>query len=375
MGDHVMDGCDAIESTNVEYPLGRLYFYVTGGCNLRCRHCWIEPQYQGEGKSFPFLDVDLFASIIAQAKPLGLLGIKLTGGEPLIHPHILEILRIVQERKLELVVETNGTACTREISEHIAACGNAFVSVSLDGVDPAVHEWIRGVKGSRRAALEGIRNLVEAGISPQIIMTVMRRNVGEMEALIRSAETLGAGSVKFNLLQPIARGEDMHRAGEALPIDELIELGRWVETVLAPGAGLPIFFDHPPAFSPLSRMFGREGKGCDRCGILGILGVLADGSYALCGIGESEPDLVFGNAQDTRLKDVWTRSGVLRDIREGMPHRLDGICRRCLMKRMCLGACTAQNYHRSKSLWGPYWYCEEAWKRGLFPETREISKA
>ncbi len=357
----------------MENPLRRLYFYITRGCNLRCRHCWIEPQFQGEGRASSFLDVRLFASIIAQAEPLGLLGIKLTGGEPLIHPHIREILRHVLDRQLELIVETNGVECTREISEHIAECRNAFVSVSLDGVDPAVHEWVRGVKGSWRAAVEGIRNLVAAGISPQIIMTVMRRNSGQMEAMIGLAESLGAGSVKFNLVQPIARGESMHTAGEVLSIEELIDLGRWVESVLVPEARLPIFFDHPPAFLPLSRMFGSQGTGCDRCGILGILGVLADGSYALCGIGEREPDLVFGNAQFDGLEDVWNQSPILRDIREGMPDRLDGICSRCLMKRICLGACTAQNYHRSGTLWGPYWYCEEAWKKGLFPETREAS--
>jgi len=200
----------------------------------------------------------------------------------------------------------------------------------------------------------------------------MRKNVGQIEALIRLAESLGAGSVKFNVVQPIARGEDMHRAGEALSIEELIELGRKMELVPAPEARLPVYFDHPPAFLPLSRMFGSRGRGCARCGILGVLGVLADGSYALCGIGETESDLVFGNAQSDRLKDVWAGSAVLRDIREGMPNRLGGICGHCLMKSICLGTCVAQNYHRSKSIWGPYWYCEEALKRGLFPRTREV---
>jgi SynChlorMet cassette radical SAM/SPASM protein ScmF len=208
-------------------------------------------------------------------------------------------------------------------------------------------------------------------MSPQIIMTVMRKNVGQMEEMIKMAESVGAGSVKFNLVQPISRGENMHRAGEALSIEELIELGRKVETTLVPEARFPIYFDHPPAFMPLSRMFGSRGRGCNRCGIVGILGVLADGSYALCGIGETEPDLVFGNAQVDRLEDVWTGSSVLRDVREGMPHRLTGICRDCLMKSMCLGTCVAQNYHRSKSLWAPYWYCEEAGEMGLFPETRK----
>ena len=61
----------------------------------------------------------------------------------------------------------------------------------------------------------------------------------------------------------------------------------------------------------------------------------------------------------------------LRDHRrEGLPEKLEGICGECLMKAKCVGSCIAQNYYSSKNLWAPYWYCEQARKRGLFPETR-----
>lgn len=353
------------------YPLHYLYFYLTCGCNLRCRHCWMEPEFRGDGNAVPGLDYDLFTSIVEQAEPLGLAGVKLTGGEPLIHPSIREILGLVRDKELALTVETNGVLCSRDISRRVSECKDAFVSVSVDGASETTHEWMRGVKGSFRAALKGIGNLVAQGIAPQVIMSVMRRNVEEMEDLVGLAESLGAGSVKFNVVQPTARGEQMHRAGETLSVEELVELGRKVEADLVARARIPVYFDHPPAFLPLSRMFGPSQRGCDKCGILRILGVLSDGSYALCGIGETEPDLIFGHAERDRLRDVWEESPVLQEIRTGMPERLDGICSTCLMKALCLGSCVAQNYHRTKTLWGPYWFCEEARKKGLFPETRK----
>ncbi len=162
-----------------------------------------------------------------------------------------------------------------------------------------------GVKGCFRATLEGIRNLSRAGLNPQIIMTVMRRNRDQIEAMVRLAESLGARSVKFNLMQPTARGEKMHRAGEALPTEELVRLGGWVEEHLSPLTPLKLIFHQPLAFRPLGRMFGEQGDGCARCGILGIIGVLANGSYALCGIGEVVPELIFGHVETTPLKDVW----------------------------------------------------------------------
>jgi SynChlorMet cassette radical SAM/SPASM protein ScmF len=362
------------KTNDLTYPLNQIYFYLTEGCNLRCRHCWIAPKYESEGNSYPALDLDLFKTIIEQAKPLGLTGVKLTGGEPLLHPQIEEILEVIRKEDLSLNVETNGVLCTPELASKMAACKNPLVSVSLDGTDAETHEWVRGVEGCFETALKGVQNLVETGLRPQIIMSIMRRNKDQMESVVRLAERLGAGSVKFNIVQPTARGEKVHDSGEALSIEELVDLGGWVENTLSASTDLYIYYNHPMAFRPLGKMFGENGDGCGACGILGILGVLANGSYAMCGIGETVPDLVFGHAATGPLKDVWNNTPVLLELREGLPHLIEGICGDCLMKGLCLGNCIAQNYYRSKSIWAPYWYCEEAQRLGLFPDTRSLPK-
>jgi SynChlorMet cassette radical SAM/SPASM protein ScmF len=356
-------------------PLGTLYFYLTEGCNLRCRHCWIEPPHQSERRQYPALDPALFRHILQQARPLGLTSVKLTGGEPLMHPQIGEILEILRQEKLRFNVETNGVLSTPELARELVRSGLGYISVSLDGADADTHEWVRGVKGCFDKAIEGIRNLVEAGIRPQVIMTLMRRNVGQIEMLVRLAESLGAASVKFNIVQPTARGVKMHEAGETLPIREIVRLGDWIENELSARTRLGLHYSHPVAFRPLGRMYGREGSGCGVCGIYGILGVLAGGSYALCGIGEHVPELVFGHASKDSLADVWKGSPVLQEIREGMPRRLGGICGECLMKGICRGSCIAQNYYKDRDLWAPHWYCEEARALGLFPEMRLASRA
>jgi SynChlorMet cassette radical SAM/SPASM protein ScmF len=350
--------------------LDTIYFYLTEGCNLRCRHCWIDPGHQTDGRSYRALDIGSFRSIIEQAVPMGLSGVKLTGGEPLLHPGIHEMIELIREKDLRLTVETNGTLCTPELSMEMAGCKAPFVGVSLDGANAETHEWVRGVRGCFQATLEGIRNLSGAGLNPQVIMTVMRRNKDQLEAMVRLAESVGARSVKFNLMQPTARGEKMHQAGEALRTEELVRLGRWVEEDLSPSTRLKLVFHQPLAFRPLGRMFGEQGDGCARCGILGIIGVLANGSYALCGIGEVVPELVFGHVETTSLRAVWENHPLLLEIRKGIPHRLEGICGGCLMKNICLGSCIAQNFYRHKSLWSPFWYCEEAQRLGLFPDSR-----
>jgi SynChlorMet cassette radical SAM/SPASM protein ScmF len=352
-------------------PLARIYFYVTEGCNLRCRHCWIMSEQEPASAAQPkaLLDVDLFESILEEAKPLGLNSVKLTGGEPFLHPEIHRILEIIRARQLKLVVESNAVLLTPELAKMVASCHEPFVSVSLDGADADTHEWVRQVPGSYRAAIRGIENLVQAGMKPQIIFTIMKKNRDQVQDIIRLARELKAGSVKFNILQPSPRGDKMREDGETLSIAEMLELARWLEQELAPTVDFPLFFGHPPAFSPLKRVFGSNASQY-KCGILGIIGVLANGSYALCGIGSHIPELVFGHASRDSLAEIWQNNPVLREIREGLPERLGGICHDCLLKKVCMGSCLAQNYYQTRDLWTPFWFCQEAKTAGLFPESR-----
>ncbi len=350
------------------HPLSTLYFYVTEGCNLACRHCWIGPRFEANGNHYRTLPVELFETAIREAKPLGLSSVKLTGGEPLLHPHFTRLLEILRQEELGLMLETNGLLCTPEIAAEIAKSTNRFVSVSIDGTDAATHEWVRGVPGSFAAALQAVHNLVAAGTRPQVIFSLMRRNAGQVDTMVRLVEELGAASLKFNVVQPTARGETLHEAQETLNITDLIALGRYVEQELASKTKLKMFFHYPQAFRAMHSI--ASGDGCGNCGIFGILGVIASGHYALCGIGEQVTDLVFGAVGKDRLEVVWRENAILMALREGLPGRLEGVCGYCLMKGRCLGSCIAQNYYSKGSLWGPYWFCEQAEAAGLFPASR-----
>ena len=367
------DGKNKISEETGIPPLRHIYFYLTEGCNLRCRHCWLAPRYDPEGKKFDVLPVQLFQAAIQEAKPLGLNGIKLTGGEPLLHPEFPRLLEIARNHELSVTIETNGVLCTPEVAARIAEVPNRFVSVSLDGADAETHDWVRGVDGSFEGAVSAIRNLVAADTRPQVIMTLMRCNVDQIDSVVTLAESLGASSVKFNLVQPAGRGCRVRDQAEGLSVPEAVELGRFVDMELSRRTPLKLHFDYPLAFRPLSRV--AQPGGCAVCGVLSIIGVIPSGQYALCGRGEHVQDLVFGAVGEGTLPEIWRDSPILKTLRDGLPDKLEGICSRCLMKGTCLGACVAQNYYDTGSLWGPYWFCREAERTGIFPETRILTAA
>ena len=145
--------------------LNAFYLYLTASCNLRCRHCWIAPEYAG-GKPVPgkYVDLDALRSAIVEAKTLGLSSAKLTGGEPMHHPQFKEIVEMLTAEGLSLNMETNGTLMTREMAQFLKEKSRVnFISVSIDSPVPAEHDAFRGVKGSFDAVIRGLDFLVEAG--------------------------------------------------------------------------------------------------------------------------------------------------------------------------------------------------------------------
>ncbi len=335
---------------------------------MACRHCWIAPDFLNADVSEQALPFDLFRKIVTEAKEIGLTSVKLTGGEPLIHPDIIPILRFIRDEGLGLSIESNGVAMTPHIADLIKSCKRNFISISIDGMKEN-HEWMRGVPGSFERASQGVRTLVETGIHPQVIMAVANRNKDEIHSLARYAHDLGASSVKYNFVTPTVRGEMMERKGANVMVQEQIRLSNWIQKELRQEIGIPFFTNLPKAFTPLSSLFGPNGN-CGGCGIFTILGVLHDGTYALCGIGRNVPELCFGHAPDDHIRDIWEHSNVLNEIREFLPGKLKGICGRCLMKNVCLGQCIAGNYYAYHDLLAGHKFCEDAADAGIFPGTR-----
>jgi len=349
-------------------PLNTYYMYLTGGCNLACRHCWISPSYQAGGGTGGHLDIDLFDTAIEEGIPLGLNSVKLTGGEPLLHPEFTRILDKLREKQLDLVIETNGTLMTESLAHYLKEKSTlSHISVSVDGATSETHDPFRGVKGSFDKAIQGIRYLVDVGFSPQIIMSIHAGNVHEIEALVRLAESLGVSSVKFNLIQPSGRAELMIERGQNLDIHRLIELGEWVEGILQKSTSVRLVYSWPMAFYGINRLLS-ESTGT--CGIFGVLGVLSSGHLAMCGIGVQMPDLCYGLLKKDTVSDIWNSHPMLTDLRANVPAKFEGVCGECILRDVCLGSCIANNYLLTNTLTGSNWFCQSADEALRFPASR-----
>jgi len=352
-------------------PLTSFYLYLTNGCNLACRHCWITPRFvNGEPDPGECLDLDLLKGAVAEAKPLGLRSAKLTGGEPTLHPRFVEIADYLTSEGLSLTMETNGTLIDEPLARHLKEKTNLWhVSVSLDGPDAASHDPFRGVPGAFEKAVRGLRALAAAGFKPQVIMSVHRGNMMQMGAVVRLAVASGAGSVKFNPVTRSGRGITMHERGEALEAEEVVLLAHLVRGKLQEQAPIRLILNTPLAFYTVKEFVETANDGM--CQVRHILGILGDGSMALCGIGRNVPELVYGKLGKDSLAKIWKDHPMLLELRAELDGPYSGICGQCVHARRCLTYCVAQNYLDQGKLVAPSWLCYELQSQGQFPTARD----
>ena len=352
--------------------LRMFYLYLSAGCNLNCRHCWISPTFMN-GKPVPgeCLDIELIKQAVLEAKPLGLTAVKLTGGEPTLHPDFIQIMNFLSDQELSLTMETNGTLIDKNMARHLYEYNKlSNLAVSIDSPDPVWHDQFRGKRGAFDAAVHGIESLVSAGFRPQIIMSVVRDNADQIEKLIELAIRLGAGSVKFNPVTPSGRGADIHHQGQGLHIDELLGLTRRIRGPMQDRCKIYLSVMLPPALMTVREILRFGGMG-GACHVRNILGLLGTGEMALCGIGRNIPELCFGTLGKDCMRDVWTSHPTLVRLRRDLEGPFPGLCGNCIHAKACLTHCVAMNYEATGRLVDVSPLCAKAENTGLFPGSRK----
>ncbi len=164
------------------FPLNCLYLYLADRCNLSCGHCWISPGSVRDPSDE--LPVQILKKTITEAGTLGLQSVKLTGGEPFLYRETRPLVEFLAAEGIDVIVETNGTLLDRDLIATLRKCKTAQISVSLDAGRAEVHDKLRGVKGCFDRTIAGLRLLAENGLGFQVIMTLCRRNLGEIPGLI-----------------------------------------------------------------------------------------------------------------------------------------------------------------------------------------------
>ena len=174
---------------------------TTNACNLTCAHC-----YRDAGaKAADELSTAEAKKMLTEIAKAGFKIMIFSGGEPLMRPDIVELVQFASDQGLRPVFGTNGTLITPELAKALKDAGTMGMGISLDSLDPAKHDKLRGKEGAWAEAVRGMENCRAAGLNFQIHTTVMDWNQDELEAITDFAVEKGAVAHHFFFLVPTGR--------------------------------------------------------------------------------------------------------------------------------------------------------------------------
>lgn len=147
------------------------WFFVispTAKCNLTCVGCYAGNYSKQEDLSFELAD-----RIFNEAKDLGIYFVTVSGGEPFMWPHLLDILE--KHHDMFFQIYTNGTLITKDVANRLGKLGNAAPAISIEGFEKETDA--RRGEGTFKRIMEAMDNLRNAGVPFGFSATPTKNNI------------------------------------------------------------------------------------------------------------------------------------------------------------------------------------------------------
>ena len=263
---------------------------VIDSCNLNCYYC--NPCDNNEHcHALNILSVKEVLCIVRAATRLGIKHFRLTGGEPLLHPQLDEI--VLQIKKIPGVSSVSLTTNAVLLVQHakwLKEAGIDSINVSLDTIDASEYERItkkpllEEVKNGINAAIEcGIRVKINVVLTPQTDVVALTRYVAKKGTDIRFIEMMPVGEGHTNGVEPYKKviGTLSKLYGEPCRIntEKTKEINSGNDKRKIPDNGPAEYYIFPELGIRVGLIQAIHGKFCDTCN---RIRVTADGRLMPC---------------------------------------------------------------------------------------------
>jgi Fe-coproporphyrin III synthase len=178
---------------------------VTQRCNLKCVHCYSRSEDKGYKNELTTEEgINLLNDLAEFGSPVVLF----SGGEPLIRPDLLSLIKHATALGMRAVLSTNGTLIDATMASKLKDMGLSYVGISLDGLND-VHDAFRGVPGTYVRVLKAIQNCKSAGLKVGLRFTINKRNFKEIAGIFDLVEQERIPRICFYHLVYAGRGADL----------------------------------------------------------------------------------------------------------------------------------------------------------------------
>ena len=343
-------------SAHKSYPhryFPKMNLMITGKCNYNCLHCFNAADNAPIMTEWSFDDL---LDLLDQARGCGVNAFTITGGEPMLHPRFMDIIREIYKRDMFVEeLNTNGFFITQEILDEMKSIGCLpLMKISFDGI--GCHDWMRDRKGAEERTLAAIELCVKNGFRVMSQTQVHRRNLHTIMPTAVKLNDMGVSTLRLIRTTEVPRWEK-NCPDSCLGIEEYF--GKMLEFMYDyKDSGMKmniVIWQFMKAF-PADNSYKLDAVNCTSgkfnptvpiCrGNRGMIAVTSGGDVVPCmqmsGYLE-EHGIHMENLHTSRLVDILTESKymdmVCADL--GVQLRNNQRCMECKYYKYCNGGCPA----------------------------------
>lgn len=361
-----------------------VFWSVTGRCNFRCRHCYMDAPKGTLGELSHEEAIDL----VDQMAECGVLCVDITGGEPFVRPDFWSLVERIQYHKMTIKqIYTNGWLLTHSILDEFRKRGlRPEFSISFDGV--GWHDWMRGIPGAEDASLRALRLCIKEKFPTSVEMCIHKGNRNVLRDTVLILSDIGVSRLKVS---EVMNTELWRRNSEKNVMDIRECINSMIEYI-------PYFFrDGMPMQVMLSRavtLFKGSKRykivltkfnGTDQCRGSHLCGAARSTCY-ITPEGRLLPCMPMTACKEQEkfplVQEIGLKKGLsdsfymdIVDSRVSDLLKVNAECNACAHKYQCGGGCRAAALEQTGDLMG----CDEnqciLWKEGYVDRIRETVEA
>lgn len=239
-----------------EYFPPFLYLSIVNSCNLRCQGCWVDVAEKDA------IDLETLNRTIAEAARHGNSFFGILGGEPFMHPQLLDMLAAHPGCYFQIF--TNGQFITEKMAGRLCRMGNVTPLVSIEGREITSDER-RGNKEVFTRSLRGLENCIRAGLLTGVATSICQSNIDELltESWLQELIDRGVHYTWYHGYRPVGPKPNFQLA---LRPEQLVRIRKFVVAMRSkmPIAIIDAYYDHRgqalcPMTTGISHHVGPKG--------------------------------------------------------------------------------------------------------------------
>lgn len=331
------------------FPL-EIGIFVTGRCNFNCIHC--SSSYIRHTKDIPLMVIKKIVDEIARKKSFT---VNVTGGEPFLREDMIDILKYIESKNLNIHINTNGSLLTKKIAKELSNINITHIDVTVHAISPNVFKnFCRTSTRNLQNVLKGLKYAKKYSLPVAITCTLTKINWKDYLKVIKKVTSFKLDTFfAATLVHPSGEGlknfKKLFIDYDKYPmiIDKLDRAAKKYQTEIMVQVPFP---SHPT--SQINNLRGRNDTGCP-CGEFSCF-ICPDGKVIFCPYAFDE-FFILGNIFEGSLSKIWN-SNVLSWKKERIKN-ITGRCKFCKFLDICKGGCPVDTFYLTGKLENSYPLC------------------